>query len=110
MSAASIKVHNRANTPPDADHIGHRCLLAVQAKVRGYQELRVVGQNGQSTGTGRGVISIRVGQVLLYLEDREALLSWAAAIQRAIELQDRAYGPELPAAHLGPARSTRQAS
>lgn len=92
MTIAAVRAHNRVT----AEVGGNRCMLAVQAKVRGYQDLRVTGQNAQVTGTGHGVISVRVGQVLLYLEDREALLSWAAAIQRAIELQDRAYGPELP--------------
>ena len=40
------------------------------------------------------MISIRVGRVLVYLEDRDALNSWIAAIQRAVELQDTAYGPQ----------------
>ena len=90
MTVAAVKVHNRL-----AANQG-RCQLAVQAKVRGYQDLRVTGQNAQVTGSGQGLIAIRVGQVLLYLEDRQALFSWVAAIQRAIELQDRAYGPEMP--------------
>ena len=90
MTMAAVKVHSRL-----ADNQGRR-QLAVQAKVRGYQDLRVTGQNAQATGTGHGVIAIRVGRVLLYLDDREALFSWVAAIQRAIELQDRAYGPEHP--------------
>ena len=89
MTVAAIKMHHRL-----AANQG-RCLLAVQAKVRGYQDLRVTGENGQVTGTGNGVIALRVGHVLLYLEDRKALLSWVVAVQRALELQDRAYGPEL---------------
>ena len=94
MTVAAVKVHNRL-----AANQG-RCLLAVQAKVRGYQDLRVTGESAQVTGTGHGVIALRVGQVLLYLEDREALFSWVAAIQRGLELQDRAYGPELPNTRL----------
>jgi hypothetical protein len=97
MTAAAVRVHNGiAREIHDA-----RCLLAVQAKVRGYQDLRVTGENAQASGCGYGYISVRVGQVLLYLEDREAMFSWVAAIQRALELQDRAYGPELPPAQVG---------
>ena len=92
MTTAAVRAHNRVT----GEQGGNRCLLAVQAKVRGYQDLRVTGENAQVTGIGHGVIAIRVGQVLLYLEDREALFSWVAAVQRALELQDRAYGPELP--------------
>lgn len=99
MTMAAIKVRNRLAANQD------RRLLAVQAKVRGYQDLRVTGQNAQVTGTGHGVIAIRVGQVLLYLEDRQALFSWVVAIQRAIELQDRAFGPELARQHAA-ARTT----
>ena len=71
-----------------------RCEPATQAVMAGMQDIRVAGQNAHATGRGHGLISIRVGQVLVYLEDREALNSWIAAIQRASELQDAAYGPQ----------------
>lgn len=35
--------------------------------------------------------------MLIYLEDREALLSWTRAIERAKELDGGAFGPEVPA-------------
>jgi hypothetical protein len=73
-----------------------RCELATQAVMAGIQDIRVAGQNAQNTGKGHGVISIRVGTVLVYLEDRDALNSWIAAVQRAAELQDSAYGPQHP--------------
>lgn len=74
------------------DYRENRCLLAVQAAVQGFQELRVTAQGPPATGTGRAVISVRVGLVLHYLEDRDAMHSWVAATQRAIELRDYAYG------------------
>lgn len=101
MSASTIRAHNQFRVPPEPDYRGYRCQVAVQAKVQGFQELRVTAQGPQATGTGRGFISVRVGQVLLYLEDRDAMHSWVAAIQRAIELQDNAYGVELPPARIG---------
>jgi len=52
-----------------------RCEIAAQAVMAGPQDYRVHGGNAQATGRGHGVISIRVGRVLIYLEDREALLS-----------------------------------
>ena len=54
------------------------------------------GGNAQATGRGHGVITIRVGRVLSYYEDREALLSWTRAIEKAKELDEGAFGPEMP--------------
>lgn len=104
MSAATIRVHNRANAPQYREFVENRCLLAVQAKVRGFQELRVEGHTKQATGLAFGYIGVRVGQCMIYLEDREALFSWMTAIQRAAELADAAFGPDLPSAKLGPRR------
>ena len=104
MSAASIRARNRL-----ADGQA-RCQIAVQALVRGYQDLRVTGQSAQASGRGHGVVTVRVGLVLLELHDREAMYSWVAAIQRAIEVQDAAFGPELPPSRVGPRRPERIAS
>jgi len=62
----------------------------------GPQDYRVYGGNAQATGRGHGVISIRVGRVLIYLEDWEALLSWTRAIEQAKELDEGAFGREMP--------------
>lgn len=102
MTAAAVRAHNRANAVRARQEATNRCLLAVQAKVRGYQDLRVAAATSVATDTGHGVISVRVGQVLIYLEDRPAMYSWVAAIQRAIELQDGAYGPEMLPPRTGP--------
>ena len=101
MTTSAVRVHNQvALSHRDV----YRCAVAAQANMTGYQSLRVECLTPNFTGRSSGVISIRVGQVLVYLEDREALQSWVAAIQRAIELQDRAYGPEMPPPALGPRR------
>ena len=52
-----------------------RWQIAAQAITAGPQEYRVYGGNAQATARGHGVISIRVGRVLIYLEDQEALLT-----------------------------------
>jgi len=73
-----------------------RCQIAAQAVMAGPQDYRVYGGNAQATGRGHGVITIRVGRVLLYLEDRDALLAWTRAIEKAKELDEVAFGPEMP--------------
>ena len=73
-----------------------RCEIAAQAVMAVPQDYRVHGGNAQATGRGHGVISIRVGRVLIYLEDREALLSWSRALEQAKALDEGAFGPEMP--------------
>ena len=73
-----------------------RCQIATQAVMAGPQDYRVTAANAQNTGRGHGLITIRVGRVLVYLEDREALASWQRALRRATELEDAAFGPEMP--------------
>ena len=75
-----------------------RCQIAAQAVMAGPQDYRVYGRNAQATGRVHGVITIRVGRVLIYLEDREVLLAWTRAIHQAEDPQDAAFGPELPPA------------
>jgi len=57
-----------------------RCQIAAKVVMAGPQGYRVYGGNAQATGRGHGVISLRVGRVLLYLEDRDALRAWTRAI------------------------------
>ena len=73
-----------------------RCQLATQAVMAGPQDYRVTAANAQVTGQGHGVITIRVGRLLVYVEDRQALLAWQRALQRASEMEDAAFGPEMP--------------
>ncbi len=75
-----------------------RCSLAVQAVMAGPQEVRVTAVTPQSSGRGYGHLCLRVGRVLIYLEDRDSLLAWQEALRQASELADSALGPELPPA------------
>ncbi len=73
-----------------------RCSLAVQAVMAGPQEVRVTAVTPQSSGRGYGHLCLRVGRVLIYLEDRDSLHAWQHALHQAEDLADSALGPELP--------------
>lgn len=73
----------------------HRCRVAVQAVVEGMQEVRVQAVTPLA-GPGHGQIAVRVGRILIYINDREGLDSFLDAWQRAAELGDKAFGPVLP--------------
>jgi hypothetical protein len=75
-----------------------RCQVAAQIVMAGHQDYRVTAGNAQVTGRGHGVITLRVGRVLVYLEDREAFESWTRALRDATGLIEGAFGPEMPAA------------
>ncbi len=59
------------------------------------QEVRVQAVTPRA-GPGHGQIAIRVGRLLLYLNDREALDSFVDAWQQAADLADKAFGVVLP--------------
>ncbi len=84
-----------------------RCSLAVQAVVAGPQEVRVTGTTAQASGRGYGHLCLRVGRVLIYLEDRDSLHAWQEALRQASELADAALGPVLPPARYEPRTPTR---
>ena len=88
MSRTFNKISRRLDTA--------RCQIGIQAVMTGLQDYRVSAANAHTTGRDNGVVSIRVGRVLIYLEDRDALLAWSRAIHQAEDLQDAAFGPELP--------------
>ncbi len=62
----------------------------------GWVDHRTTGMTADVTGRGHGVISIRVGRVRVYLQDRPALDSWLDAFREAEDLADAVYGPVLP--------------
>ncbi len=64
------------------------CQVVTQARYAGEQELSVMGVARGGSATGRPYISVRVGRVLLYLEDRAALVSWTEAWRRTLDLAD----------------------
>ena len=73
----------------------HRCRVAVQAVMEGMQEVRVQAVTPLA-GPGHGQIAIRLGRVLIYLNDRQALESLQDACQQASEHGDKAFGVVLP--------------
>ena len=48
------------------------------------------------SGPGQGQIGVRVGRLLVYVANREALASFVEAWEQAEAMSDRAFGPELP--------------
>jgi len=73
----------------------YRCRVAVQAVLEGMQEVRVQAVTILA-GPGHGQIAIRVGRILGYINDREALDSLLDAWRQAADLGDKAYGVVLP--------------
>jgi hypothetical protein len=94
MSEASPR-HLRALSAAGRAALRYKCQVASQANFAGTQDVRV--QVARSIdGANRGVIAVRVGKVLIYVEDRDALLSCADAWQEALGYADQAFGPSLP--------------
>ncbi len=62
--------------------------VATQAIFAGPQDHRVFAMTPEATGRGYGHIAVRVGRVLVYLEDRDALQAWTTAIGKAADLAD----------------------
>lgn len=79
----------------------HRCRVAVQAVLEGMQEVRVQAATA-AAGPGHGQIAIRVGRILIYVNDREALDSFLDAWQQAADLGNNAFGAVLPPAAYRP--------
>ena len=53
------------------------------------------------SGPGKGQIGVRVGRLLVYVANREALASFLDAWTEAESLADKAFGPELPSPRIG---------
>jgi hypothetical protein len=71
------------------------CRVAAQAVMQGTQDVRVQALTPPA-GPGHGQIAVRVGRVLVYVNDREALNSFLDAWREAAELADKAFGVVLP--------------
>jgi len=79
----------------------HRCRVAVQAVLEGMQEVRVQAAT-TAAGPGHGQIAVRVGRLLMYINDRDALDSFLDAWQQAADLGDQAFGVLPPPAAYRP--------
>lgn len=78
---------------PAYQHRLGSCDVIASARLRGDQETRVQGVTSVASPTGQEHIALRVGRVLLYLEDRDALMALCHAARRAERLADDVYGP-----------------
>jgi hypothetical protein len=53
------------------------------------------------SGPGQGQIGVRVGRLLVYVSNRQALGSFLEAWGNAGALADKAFGPEMPLPKVG---------
>jgi hypothetical protein len=78
---------------PAHEHRLGSCEVIASARLRGDQESRVQGMTSVASPTGEAHIALRVGRVLLYLQDRDALDALRRAVRTAEGLADGVYGP-----------------
>lgn len=74
---------------------GYQCRVASQAVMEGTQDFTVQAVTPLA-GPGHGQIAVRVGRLLIYINNREALDSLLEAWQQAADLADEAFGVVLP--------------
>ncbi len=84
--------------------LDYRCDLVTQAVLGGDIDFRVQAMS-PVVGPGPGTISIRLGRVVLVIEDRDALEVLTTACRQAEAMADRAFGPEMPLPVYKPRRS-----
>jgi hypothetical protein len=81
--------------PNDRARVGdHRFRVAAQAIVTGMQDISVCAATPLAGPTKHGQIAVRVGRLLVYVNDREALASFLDAWHQAEALADKAFGLE----------------
>jgi hypothetical protein len=90
---------------PGKSTFEYRFEVAAQALVAGTQEVHVQVLSPLS-GPQKGQIGVRVGRVLIYVANREALTSFVDAWTQAAALAEQAFGPDLPPPACQP-RNTR---
>lgn len=84
--------------------LDYRCDVISQCVLGGDIDFRVQAMS-PVVGPGPGTISIRLGRVVLVLEDRDALEVLRTAVVQAVALVDRAFGPEMPPPAYKPRRT-----
>jgi len=95
---ATVTVQRRVRRIPAStirpDRAGQfRHDVAAQAVVAGNQDIKVLAVSACASGNGKGHIAVRVGRILVYVEDRDALNAFRDAWSRATDLADSAFGP-----------------
>ena len=78
----------------------YRFDVASQVMAAGAQDVHVQVVVPLS-GPGQGQIGVRVGRLLVYVANREALGSFLQAWGQAAALADKAFGPEMPLPRVG---------
>lgn len=73
----------------------HRFEVSSQVLAAGTQDT-VVRVLAPLSGPHKGQIGVRVGRMLVYVANREALASFVDAWDQAAGLADQAFGPEMP--------------
>ena len=82
----------------------YRFDVASQVMAAGAQDIHVQVLLPLS-GPGNGQIGVRVGRLLVYCANREALGSFLDAWRKAGALADKAFGPDLRLPQLGESKS-----
>ena len=78
----------------------YRFDVASQVMAAGAQDIHVQVIVPLS-GPGKGQLGIRVGRLLVYVSNREALDSFLQAWAQAGALAEKAFGPDLPLPRVG---------
>ena len=78
----------------------YRFDVASQVMAAGAQDIHVQVIVPLS-GPGQGQVGVRVGRLLVYCANREALGSFLDAWSKAAGLADQAFGPDLPLPRVG---------
>lgn len=95
-AAAAVKINNR------------RTAVIASVRLAGEQETSVRAVTTPASRAGHGQIAIRLGRVLLYVEDRVALDAIIRTIRTAETHADAVYGERRDAFTLTEARARRQ--
>jgi hypothetical protein len=92
---------------PSAEHRPGTCEVIASVCLAGAQDTNVRAVVDAASRTGRGYIAVRVGQALLYLEDRVAFDALAGAVRTAAGHAAAVYGEPRDAFSLTEARARR---
>ena len=92
---------------PSAEHRLGTCEVIASVRLAGDQETKVRAVVEPASRIGRGYIAVRVGQVLLYLEDRVAFDALTRAVHAAGSHADAVYGEPRATFALAKARARR---
>jgi hypothetical protein len=104
----TVKRNRLRAVPPLVGKTGfdYRFDVASQVMAAGAQDIHVQVIVPLS-GPGQGQLGVRVGRILVYVANREALGAFLDAWGQAGALADKAFGPDLPLPRMGESSSAR---